>query len=53
MESAKTQSANELVRTHFSPLSTAKTNDKSKNLRRNGIKARKVMVDFKFDTLYR
>ena len=71
---------------HFSPHSTVKTNDKSTNLRKNGISdvvtasvysektrlkklmmkmiiirkkrriftgARKVMVDFKFDALYR
>ena len=35
--SASTQSANELARPRFSAHSTAKTNDKSTNLRNNGI----------------
>ena len=51
---------------HISPHSKAKANYKSKNLRKNDsfsqapemdfryeTKARKVMVDFKFDALYR
>ena len=40
---------------HFSPHSTAKTNDKSTNrhLLVYETKARKVMVDFKFDALNR
>ena len=51
MASAKNYQLISSQRPHFSPRSTAKTNDKSTN--RYETKAKKVMVDFKFDALSR